>query len=114
MVIAKGGAFKDVSVGVTPAASAADALAAAAGGEAVPAPAAAEAAQEKAEAAAEPPEDTKEGPQVRCDRLSVPGLMVDRTERLPSTDRQKHERQPASIGAGAAELHACAMHGAAS
>jgi hypothetical protein len=101
MVIAKGGTFKDVSVGVTPAASAADALAAAAGGEAVPAPAAAEAAQEKAQAAAEPAEDAKEGPQARCDCLSAAGSTTARAGRLPSAAWQKFERQLASIGLAA-------------
>ena len=43
MVVAKGGTLKDVSIGVTPAASPVDALAAAAGEEAVPAQEAAEA-----------------------------------------------------------------------
>lgn len=53
LVVAKGGTLKDVSIGVTPAASPVDALAAAAGEEAVPAREAAEATAEKAGAAAE-------------------------------------------------------------
>lgn len=60
MVIAKGGTLKDVSIGVTPAASPVDALAVAAGREAVSAQEAAEATEEKAGAAAEQQKEAEE------------------------------------------------------
>lgn len=53
IVVAQGGKLKNISIGVKPAESVTDALAAAAGGEAVPQAEATEADEEKREAAAE-------------------------------------------------------------
>ncbi|KAK9831862.1 hypothetical protein WJX81_002807 [Elliptochloris bilobata] len=57
MVVAKGGTLKEVSIGVKPAESVTDALAAVAGGKAVPAAEAAEAQEEKEAAAADEKEE---------------------------------------------------------